>query len=82
MQVEEKSAKPKAKPKPKIQRAPVVASFFDRFSEPSTWAGILTIGATFATGGVSSWLNPTTLPALITGVGLILAKEAKPGSPS
>lgn len=50
-----------------------------RLLEPSTWAGILSIGAVFATGGVASWLNPSTLPVLISGIGLILAKEQKEG---
>lgn len=46
-----------------------------RLLEPSTWAGILTIGAALATGGFAEWLNPTTLPMLTAGVGLILNKE-------
>lgn len=50
-----------------------------RLLEPSTWAGILSIGAVFATGSVASWLNPSTLPVLISGIGLILAKEQKEG---
>lgn len=49
----------------------------DLLTEPSTWCGLLTIGATLATGGLAAWLNPATLPALTAGVGLILAREAK-----
>lgn len=43
--------------------------------QPTTIAGLLTIGATFATGGLASWLNPTTLPSLLAGVGLIFAQD-------
>lgn len=45
--------------------------------EKSTWCGLLTIGAALATGGLTSWLNPSTLPFLTAGVGLILTKEGE-----
>lgn len=48
-----------------------------RLTEASTWAGLLTIGATFATGEVAAWLSPTTLPVLIAGAGLVLTEEGK-----
>lgn len=66
-----KTKRPKATPETGMEY--VVA----RLTEPSTWAGILTIGAMFATGDLSSWLNPVTLPTLIAGVGLILSKDQK-----
>lgn len=43
--------------------------------EPSTWAGILSIGAAFATGGVSALVNPATLSSIGAGLALILTKE-------
>lgn len=49
-----------------------------RLLEPSTWAGLLTIGTVVATGGVATWLNPSTLPVLLTGVGLVLSKDGTP----
>lgn len=49
----------------------------NRLREPSTWAGLLTLGAAFATGGAASWLNPETLPILTAGIGLILNKEGE-----
>lgn len=52
-------------------------SLADFLCEKSTWAGLLTIGATFATGGAAGWLNEATLPPLLAGIGLILTKEGK-----
>lgn len=46
-----------------------------RMLEPSTWAGLLTLGSAVATGGVAAWLNPQTLPVITAGIGLILNKE-------
>lgn len=43
--------------------------------EPSTWAGILSIGAAFATGGASALANPATLASIGAGLSLILTKE-------
>lgn len=43
--------------------------------QPTTLSGLLTIGSTMATGGLASWLDPTTLPLLLTGIGLIFAKD-------
>lgn len=48
---------------------------FARLLEPSTWAGLLTLGAALATGGAAAWLNPQTLPVITAGIGLILNKE-------
>lgn len=57
------------------------AALLARLIEPSTWAGLLTIGSVFATGGVASWLNPTTLPSLLAGLGLIVVREPKSPTP-
>lgn len=46
-----------------------------RAKEPSTIAGVLTLAATLATGGTASWLNPTTLPVILAGLGLVVTKE-------
>lgn len=43
--------------------------------EPSTWAGILSIGAAFATGGASALADPATLSSIGAGLALILTKE-------
>lgn len=69
------STKKKATP---VSPAPTAKrSLADFLLEKSTWAGLLTIGATLATGGVAEWLNSTTLPVLIAGAGLVLTKEGK-----
>lgn len=59
-----RAAKPKAK-----------RSVGDYMREPSTWAGILSIGAAFATGGASALANPATLASIGAGLSLILTKE-------
>lgn len=43
--------------------------------EPTTWAGILTVGATIATGGVSVLTDPLMLSKIGAGLALVLAKE-------
>lgn len=68
-----KKVKEAAVPSPTIKKR----SLREFLLEPSTWAGLLTIGATLATGGTAEWLNATTLPTLLAGIGLILTKEAK-----
>lgn len=49
----------------------------DMLREPSTWAGIFSICAAFATGGVSVLANPATLSSIGAGLALILTKEGK-----
>lgn len=65
--------------RPKRAEAPVAVEptgrgLVDFLKEKSTWCGLLTIGATFATGGTAAWLDVDTLPILMSGIGLILAK--------
>lgn len=47
------------------------------FSESSTWAGILSIGAAIITGGVSTLTNPALLTSIGVGTSLILTKEGR-----
>lgn len=54
----------------------IIDGVLARATEWSTWAGALTIGSVMATGGLASWLNPTTLPVLLAGLGLIAGREA------
>lgn len=58
-------------------RSKLASAAIARLGEPSTWCGLLTIGAAVATGGLSTWLNPASLPYLTAGVGLILSKDSK-----
>lgn len=44
-------------------------------TEPTTWAGLLTVGAAIATGGMSVLVDPLLLTELGAGLALILAKE-------
>lgn len=60
---------------PKKPAGTFASSLLSRLKEPTTWAGILSLGAIFATGGTAGWLNPQTVPSLAAAVGLILAKE-------
>lgn len=46
-----------------------------RFKEPSTWAGVLSIACALATGGASVLVDPMLQGQIISGLGLILAKE-------
>lgn len=41
----------------------------------TTWAGVLTVGAAVATGGVAALTNPVVIAQICSGVALILAKE-------
>lgn len=50
-------------------------NLLDRLTQPTTIAGLLTIGATVATGGTAGWLNADTLPALLSGLGLMVAPD-------
>lgn len=47
------------------------------FSEPSTWAGILSIIAAIITGGTSTLTDPASLTSIGAGISLILAKEGR-----
>lgn len=47
-----------------------------RLAEPSTWLGLLALGASVATGGLADWLNPTSAAAISSAMGLIFCKEA------
>lgn len=65
----------RAKP---VALSSLLSAMLSRLTEPSTWAGLLTIGSALATGGLASWLNPETLPVLVAGVGLVLTKDFAP----
>lgn len=70
---------PESRKRPERAEAPVAVEptgrgLTDFLKEKSTWCGLLTIGATLATGGTTAWLNVDTLPILMSGVGLILTK--------
>lgn len=43
--------------------------------EPTTWAGLLSIGAAIATGGASALLDPSLCAQVGAGLALILARE-------
>lgn len=49
----------------------------DVFREPSTWAGLFTIGGAVLTGGFSALFAPEMLAQVATGFALILTKEAQ-----
>lgn len=71
--------KPEPLKRPKRAEAPVAVGptgrgLVDFLKEKSTWCGLLTIGAALATGDTAAWLNGDTLPILMSGIGLILAK--------
>lgn len=67
---------PSKKAKTSSNRSGGLVSYVaDRVKEPTTWMGLLSLGAAFATGGASTWLNPSTLPTLAMAVGMILGKE-------
>lgn len=60
---------------PRATKAKVKRTVSDYMREPSTWAGILSIGAAFATGGASALANPATLASIGAGLSLILTRE-------
>lgn len=68
---------PAQKQKAKRTATGVFDAIISRAAEPSTWAGVLTIGSVMSTGGVAAWLNPTTLPVLLAGLGLIASKDGR-----
>lgn len=43
--------------------------------EPTTWAGLFSIGAAVATGGASLLTDPVFLTKVGAGLALVLAKE-------
>ena len=43
--------------------------------EPTTWAGVLSIGAAIATGGASALLDPGLCAQIGAGLALIFARE-------
>lgn len=45
------------------------------FKQGTTWAGILSIGAALATGGVSALTDPVLLQAIGAGIGLLVAEN-------
>lgn len=47
------------------------------FSEPSTWAGVLSVIAAVITGGVSTFTDPALLTSIGAGISLILTKEGR-----
>lgn len=44
--------------------------------EPSTWAGLFTVGAAFLTGGASALTDPVLLSQIGAGLSMIALKEA------
>lgn len=44
-------------------------------TEPTTWAGLLTVAATVATGGVGALTSPTAWAQLGAGLALVFARE-------
>lgn len=44
-------------------------------TEPTTWAGLFTIGMAVATGGASLLTDPQLLAQVAAGLSLVLAKE-------
>lgn len=68
----------KQKSEPEVKSSPGGGRTIKQvLSEKSTWCGLLTIGAALATGGLASYLNPTTLPFLTAGIGLILTPDGR-----
>lgn len=63
----------------KNQTAPksFTSSLRERLSERSTWLGLLTLGASLATGDLASWLNTGTIPTVTSALGLIVLKEGE-----
>lgn len=64
-------------PRPRVAAPERSRSVREILMEPSTWAGIMSIGAAFATGGASALANPATLSSIGAGLALILTKEGK-----
>lgn len=62
--------------KPQQEAQPAPGYWHDRLKEPSTWLGILAIGAAFATGGTAEWLNATNIGILASGLGLVTTKDS------
>lgn len=52
-------------------------SIADVCREPSTWAGLFTIGSAVLTGGFSTLFAPEMLTQVATGFALILTKETQ-----
>lgn len=44
-------------------------------SEPTTWAGFMTIAAALATGSISALTDPVILGQVGAGLALVLARE-------
>lgn len=66
---------------PRAPRATKVAasasrrSFKSIASEPSTWAGVLSIAAAVITGGASVFADPALMTSVAAGLALVLTKE-------
>lgn len=58
-----------------IAPAPQARTARQLFKEPTTWAGLLTIGTAIATGGASLLTDPIMWGKVGAGLALILAKE-------
>lgn len=64
------------KAKESIASTPALTvSIRKRLSEPTTWAGVLTVLAAAMTGGTSLLTDPTVLTQVAAGIALVLAKE-------
>lgn len=46
-----------------------------KLSEGTTWAGLFTIAAAIATGGVSVLTDPALLTQIAGGIALVIARE-------
>lgn len=44
-------------------------------TEPTTWAGLLTVAASILSGGVAALADPIVLTQVAAGLSLILARE-------
>lgn len=61
--------------KPIATTPALTVSIRKRLSEPTTWAGILTVLTAAMTGGTSLLTDPTVLTQVAAGIALVLAKE-------
>lgn len=46
-----------------------------KLSEPTTWAGLLTVAAAIASGGASVLADPAMLAQVASGIALVFARE-------
>lgn len=60
---------------PRPVRRSVQRYWMSRLREPSTWLGLLAIGAIVATGDTAEWLNPENVSLIAAGLGLITTED-------